>query len=69
MRWDLEYNRIVNLKEQFGPRDLSPEAERTSKTYFRDSALRDPRDSVRKYGIRSIKINDSIAEAVSYTTA
>jgi len=64
MVWDLEYNRIMNLKEKFGPRQVSSKPQRTSKAYFCDSALRSPGDCLSKYGIRAVKINDSISELI-----
>lgn len=66
---DLEYNAIVNLTEHLDPREGSSELERTSKAYFCDSRLRSPGDSVCKYGINSVKINDSIAELISDAAA
>lgn len=61
---DLEYKAIVNLKQNLDPRELS-ELKCAPKTYLCDSRLRSPGDSVRKYGINSVEIYDSVAEAIS----
>jgi len=65
MVWDLEHNRIVNLKENFDPWDSTLELECTSKAHLCDSALRSPGDCLAKKGINSVKIYDSISELIA----